>query len=58
MDMELRGRTALVLGAGGGLGRAIAISLGQEGTRLALAISMRSNSTKPCATSSLLAQKL
>jgi 3-oxoacyl-[acyl-carrier protein] reductase len=37
MDLELRGRTALVLGAGGGLGRAIAISLGQEGTRLALA---------------------
>ncbi|MEI2416522.1 SDR family oxidoreductase [Orrella sp. JC864] len=37
MDMGLKGRTALVLGAGGGLGSAIAAALAAEGARLALA---------------------
>ncbi|GAB4071962.1 SDR family oxidoreductase [Ancylobacter sonchi] len=37
MDLELNGRTALVLGAGGGLGRAIARTLAAEGARVALA---------------------
>ncbi|MFK8251889.1 SDR family oxidoreductase [Ancylobacter terrae] len=37
MDLELNGRTALVLGAGGGLGRAIARTLAGEGAKLALA---------------------
>lgn len=37
MDLQLRGKTALVLGAGGGLGRATANALGAEGMALAVA---------------------
>jgi 3-oxoacyl-[acyl-carrier protein] reductase len=37
MDLELRDKTALVLGAGGGLGGAIARTLGHEGARVAVA---------------------
>src|SRR3954470_5998533 len=36
MDLGLQGKTALVLGAGGGLGRAIAKSLAGEGARVAV----------------------
>lgn len=36
MDLGIRDKTALVLGAGGGLGRAIARSLSAEGVRVAL----------------------
>lgn len=36
MDLGIAGRTALVLGAGGGLGHAIAIALARESTKVAL----------------------
>ena len=37
MDLGISGRTALVHGAGGGLGRAIALSLAREGAKVAVA---------------------
>ena len=37
MDFGIEGRTALVLGAGGGLGSAIAVALAREGCQIALA---------------------
>ena len=37
MDLQINGRTALVTGASAGIGRGIALALGAEGVRLALA---------------------
>jgi 3-oxoacyl-[acyl-carrier protein] reductase len=37
MDLGIKGRTALVLAAGGGLGSAIAVALAREGARTAIA---------------------
>jgi len=37
MDLGIKGKTALVLGAGGGLGSAIAAALAREGARVAIA---------------------
>lgn len=37
MDLGIRGRTALILAAGGGLGGAIAVALAREGVRTAIA---------------------
>jgi 3-oxoacyl-[acyl-carrier protein] reductase len=36
MDLGIRGKTALVLGAGGGLGGAIARALAREGVKVAV----------------------
>jgi 3-oxoacyl-[acyl-carrier protein] reductase len=41
MDLEIAGKTALVTGASSGIGRGIAIALGAEGVRLALAARRR-----------------
>lgn len=37
MDLGIAGKTALILGAGGGLGTAISLALAREGTKVALA---------------------
>ena len=37
MDLQIKGKTALVTGASAGIGRGIALALGAEGVRLALA---------------------
>ncbi|MBM4223962.1 MAG: SDR family NAD(P)-dependent oxidoreductase, partial [Gammaproteobacteria bacterium] len=37
MDLGIKGRTALVLGAGGGIGGAVALALARDGCRIALA---------------------
>ena len=36
MDLDLKGRTALVTGASSGIGRGIALALGREGARVAI----------------------
>ena len=41
MDLELKGKTALVTGASSGIGRGIALALGAEGVRLAIAARRR-----------------
>ena len=41
MDLQLQGRTALVTGGSAGIGRGIALALGAEGVRLALAARRR-----------------
>lgn len=46
MDLGLKGRTALVLGAGGGLGRAISKALAAEGARVAIG-DVNAGSLKP-----------
>ena len=47
MDLGITGRTALVLGAGGGLGSAIAVRLAEEGANVAAADGRPTNWPKP-----------
>ena len=44
MDLGITGRTALVLGASGGLGSAIAVRLAEEGANVAAAGRSQTNS--------------
>lgn len=49
MDLGLKNKTALVLGAGGGLGGAIARSLAREGANVAVADIAKENADKTAA---------
>jgi 3-oxoacyl-[acyl-carrier protein] reductase len=43
VDLQLKGRTALITGASSGIGRAIALELGREGVKLAITGRRRAN---------------
>src|SRR5215470_12947404 len=43
MELDLKGRAALITGASSGIGRAIALELGREGARLAITGRRREN---------------
>ncbi len=45
MDLQLRGKTALVTGASAGIGRGIALALAAEGVRLAVTRAGAASST-------------
>ena len=44
--MELQGKTALISGGGGGIGRAVGLSLAHEGAKIAVADIARDNAEK------------
>ncbi len=44
--MKLQGKTALVAGGGGGIGRAVALALAQEGAKIAVADIVKTNAEK------------
>ena len=46
--MKLQGKTALVAGGGGGIGRAVALALGREGGMIAVADIAKNNAEKVC----------
>ena len=46
--MKLQGKTALVAGGGGGIGRAVALALGREGGKIAVADIAKDNAEKVC----------
>lgn len=47
--MKLQGKTALIAGGGGGVGRAVALALAQEGAKIAVADIAKDNAEKVCA---------
>ena len=46
--MKLKGKSALVTGGGGGIGRAVALALAREGARIAVADIVKENAEKVC----------
>ena len=57
MDLGITGKTALVLGAGGGLGGAIAKALAREGARVAVGESIRKRWSAPSTRSAAMAER-
>ena len=47
--MELKGKSALISGGGGGIGRAVALAIARAGAKTAVADIAKDNAEKVCA---------